>query len=681
MKPEIRVRRKLPRRVREIEHVWIPMSDGVRLAARIWLPEDAEADPVPAVLEYIPYRKRDMRADVDSMNHRYFAGHGYAGVRVDLRGSGDSEGVLRDEYLQQELDDGLEILRWLARQPWCTGDVGMFGISWGGFNGLQVAALQPPELKAVITVCSTDDRYADDVHHMGGCLLGDNLSWASTMFAYNSCPPDPAIVGERWRDLWRERLEGSGLWLAKWLEHQRRDDYWKHGSVCEDYAAIRCPVYAVSGWADGYSNSVFRLLAGLDVPRKGLIGPWSHKFPHVGVPGPAIGFLQECIRWWDHWLRGRETGIMDEPALRVWMQDSVPPTPRYAFRPGRWVAEDAWPSPRVAAHRLRLAPTGLLSDEQTREVPAVDYAIQSPLSVGLFAGKWCSYAAAPDLPHDQREEDGGALVFESPPLDEPLAILGAPVVELDLASSRPVAMVAARLSDVAEDDQATRVTYGLLNLTHRHGSEEPAPLEPGRRERVRVTLNDVAQVFPAGHRLRLSLSTSYWPLAWPPPETVRLTITTGESALWLPVRPPRAEDDDLRSFDPPESAPAVPKTVLETDRHNWRLVRDMAKNESVLEVVEDEGVYRIEDAELEVEARATERYRSIGNDVDSVRGETLWTLGFRRRSTGWDVRTVTRTVLTSTPESFRIVATLDAWEGDRRVHCESWDREIRRDNV
>jgi len=681
MKTDIRVRRKLPRRVRELEHVWIPMSDGVRLAARIWLPVDAEADPVPAVLEYIPYRKRDMRADVDSMNHRYFAGHGYAGVRVDLRGSGDSEGVLRDEYLQQELDDGVQILRWLARQPWCTGDVGMFGISWGGFNGLQVAALQPPELKAVITVCSTDDRYADDVHHMGGCLLGDNLSWASTMFAYNSCPPDPAIVGDRWRELWRERLEGSGLWLAKWLEHQRRDDYWKHGSVCEDYAAIRCPVYAVSGWADGYSNSVFRLLAGLDVPRKGLIGPWSHKFPHVGVPGPAIGFLQECIRWWDQWLRGRETGIMDEPALRVWMQDSVPPTPRYAFRPGRWVAEHAWPSARVGARRLRLAPTGLVSEDEAREVPVVDYAIQSPLSVGLFAGKWCSYASAPDLPHDQREEDGGALVFESPPLDEPLEILGAPVVELDLASSRPVAMVAARLSDVAEDDQATRVTYGLLNLTHRDGSEEPAPLEPGRRERVRVTLNDVAQVFPAGHRIRLSLSTSYWPLAWPPPEAVRLTITTGESALWLPVRPPRSEDADLRPFDPPESAPAVPKTMLENDRHNWRLVRDMATNESVLEVVEDEGVYRLEDADLEVEARAAERYRSIGNDVDSVRGETLWTLGFRRRSTGWDVRTVTRTVLTSTPRSFRIVATLDAWEGDRRVHCESWDREIRRDNV
>ncbi|MFW5915638.1 MAG: CocE/NonD family hydrolase, partial [Planctomycetota bacterium] len=248
-----------PRSVKEIFNIWIPMPDGCRLAARIWMPEDALSDPVPAILEYIPYRKNDLTAERDIPHHTYLAGHGYACVRVDLRGSGESEGVLKDEYLQQELDDGLEVLAWIAGQPWCTGRVGMVGISWGGFNGLQIAALQPPELFAVISICSTDDRYADDIHHMGGCLLGDNLSWASTMFSHNSCAPDPAVVGRRWRRMWMQRLEGSGLWLAEWLRHQRRDEYWKHGSVCEDYRAIHCPVMAVSGWADGYTNAVFRL--------------------------------------------------------------------------------------------------------------------------------------------------------------------------------------------------------------------------------------------------------------------------------------------------------------------------------------------------------------------------------------------------------------------------------------
>ncbi|MEJ2699936.1 MAG: CocE/NonD family hydrolase, partial [Desulfuromonadales bacterium] len=526
-----------PHPVREIENTWIPMPDGVRLAARIWMPEDAEANPVPAILEYIPYRKRDLKRERDSSVHSYFAGHGYACLRVDIRGSGDSEGVLTDEYLEQELADGEAILSWAASQPWCNGSLGIIGISWGGFNGLQIAARRPPELKAVVTLCSTDDRYADDVHYMGGCLLGDNLSWASVMFAYNSLPPDPLIVGERWRQMWFERLEGSGLWLETWLNHQRRDAYWKHGSICEDFSAVQCPVLAASGWADGYSNAVFRLMEKLQVPRKGLIGPWSHRYPHEGQPGPAIGFLQECLRWWDQWLKGEETGVMDGPMLRVWMLDSVPPTTRYATRPGHWVGEPSWPSPNIEERVYTLAWRHIAPG--FGEHPEVEETIRSPLTVGLFAGKWCSYSATPDLPHDQRQEDGGALVFESEPLVHQMEIMGAPVVELELTSDKPVAMVAVRLSDVAPDDKATRVTYGLQNLTHRNGHDQPEPLDPVRRYRIRIKLNDIAQVFPPGHRFRISLSTSYWPLAWAPPSPVRLTIFTGLSRLILPVRAPR----------------------------------------------------------------------------------------------------------------------------------------------
>src|SRR5690625_4849778 len=234
-----------PYSVRRIENIFIPMSDGAQLAARVWMPTDAERHPLPAILEYIPYRKRDLTRARDTMNHAYIAGHGYVCVRVDMRGSGDSDGVLIDEYTRQERDDAVEVIAWLAAQPWCDGSVGMMGISWGGFNSLQVAAERPPALKAIISACSTDDLYADNMHYMGGCLLGDNLSEATVMFAFNSLPPDPAIVGDRWRDMWRERLEGSGLWLDTWLAHQRRDDYWRFGSVCEDYDAIRCPVMAV----------------------------------------------------------------------------------------------------------------------------------------------------------------------------------------------------------------------------------------------------------------------------------------------------------------------------------------------------------------------------------------------------------------------------------------------------
>ena len=374
---------EFPRRVREIENCWIPLRDGCRLAARIWLPEDAEGDPVPAILEYIPYHKRSFTRGRDEPMHAYFAGHGYAAVRVDMRGSGESDGLLHDEYLQQEQDDALDVIAWLARQPWCTGKVGMMGKSWGGFNALQVAARRPPALGAIITVCSTDDRYADDIHYMGGCLLNDNLWWGSVMLALQGRPPDPAIVGDGWRRTWLERLETMPFFPALWLEHQRRDAYWRHGSVCEDFSAIAVPVYAVGGWADGYSNAVARLLAGLSVPRKGLIGPWAHLYPHDGVPAPAIGFLQEALRWWDHWLKGRSTGIMDEPMLRVWMEDSLPPAATIPKRPGRWVTEDGWPSARSKPLSLALNP-GRLDATPASETALT---IGSPQTVGAAAGR------------------------------------------------------------------------------------------------------------------------------------------------------------------------------------------------------------------------------------------------------------------------------------------------------
>ncbi|WP_026988236.1 CocE/NonD family hydrolase [Fodinicurvata fenggangensis] len=675
----MRIETDFPREVFE-EETWMTLPDGCRLALRIWRPKDSDQYPVPAIMEYLPYRKRDLTAERDVGMHAYWAGHGYAGVRVDMRGSGESDGVLLDEYLQQELDDGVEVLRWLEQQPWCTGDCAMIGISWGGFNGLQIAALQPPQLKCIITICSTDDRFADDVHHMGGCLLADNLSWASTMFDQNACPPDPALVGERWREMWMERLSGSGLWLKTWLSHQRRDDYWKHGSVCEDFSAIKCPVYAISGWADGYVNAVFRLLDGLEVPRKGLVGPWAHKYPHLGEPAPAIGFLQDSLRWFDHWLKGRETGIMDEPMLRVWMQDSVAPSTRYEYRPGRWVGEETWPSPKIETQGYLLTPGhGLVGDDEA-EAPDATMEIRSPLFVGLYAGKWCSYNAPPDLPHDQREEDGGALIFQTGRLGEAVEICGQPEVELELESDQKVAMVAVRLIDIAPDYKATRISYGLLNLTHRDSNEEPEELVPGKRYRVRVPMKHIAQHFPAGHAIRLSISTCYWPVAWPSPKPATLTIHTLGSRFYLPIRPSRPEEDTaLRPFEEPEAAPPLEKTLIEPTREEWTVIRDLANNKSTLQVVNDVGRYRIDSIDLEIAARTTERYFYSDEDYDSIGGWTEWERHFRRGD--WHVRTVTRTLMTSNETAFRLQATLDAYEGDSRVYSQSWDEEIPRDLV
>ncbi|MBA2780740.1 CocE/NonD family hydrolase [Billgrantia kenyensis] len=672
-----------PYQVREIENVFIPMRDGAQLAARIWLPEEAERTPMPAILEYIPYRKRDITRARDT-NHAYLAGHGYVCIRVDMRGSGDSDGVLTDEYTQLEQEDGVDAIAWIAEQSWCDGNVGMMGISWGGFNSLQVAAKQPAALKAIISLCSSDDLYADNMHYMGGCLLGDNLSEATVMFAFNTLPPDPQIVGNRWRDMWFDRMENSGLWLEPWLEHQRRGPYWSTSSVNENYAAIQCPVYAVGGWADGFTNTVLRLMQHLEVPRKGLIGPWGHKYPHQGMPGPAIGFLQEALRWWDHWLKGRDTGIMDEPMLRAWEQDSVPPDTSYEQRPGRWIGESGWPSANIRERRYGLGPYTIHMGEghggpHQREGQERALALQSPLSVGLAAGKWCSYAATPDLPGDQREEDGGSLIFSSRQLAEALDIFGVPELELEISSNKPQAMLAVRLSDVAPDGKSTRVTYGLLNLSHRDSDANPEPLVPHRRYRVRIPMNGIAQRFPPGHQLRVSISTSYWPLAWLPPAPAQVDIYPDSSALILPERTPGEEDNRLPEFFEPEEAPPIKVQNYAASDHNWLLHRDLATKESTLEVINDQGHFRIEDIGTEVRRSTREWYSTFNDDFTSARGETYTERSFKRDD--WNVEVYTRTVLTCDEGHFFIHAQLDAYEDDYRVFSKNWEKVIPRDHM
>ncbi|WP_422073373.1 CocE/NonD family hydrolase [Tranquillimonas rosea] len=662
-----------PHDIIEEENVSIPVTEGLHLSARIWRPKDGR--PVPAILEYIPYRKRFGTSVRDEHTHKYLAGHGYACIRLDIRGSGESEGVLTDEYLQSEIDDGVAALHWIADQPWCDGNIGMMGISWGGFNALQIAAMQPEPLKAIVTVCSSDDRYADDIHHMGGALLGDSLSWSGVMFSFNTMPPDPALVGPRWRDMWLERLRGSGLWLKTWLQHQRRDAYWRHGSVCEDFSAIRIPVYAVSGWQDGYTNSVFRLMSNLDTPRKGLVGPWGHIYPQFGRPGPAIDFLSELLRWWDRWLKGRDTGIEDDPMICAWMQDSAPPNPEYDHRPGRWVGEEAWPSPRIEERRYTIAPARALVRDGAAEVWPMD--VQSPVTLGLASGKWCSYANAPDLAGDQRTDDGGGLVFQTDPLDEEVEILGAPEVELELAADRPVAQVAVRLSDMRPDHQVTRITYGILNLTHRNSRQWPEALEPGERYRVRVPMNYIAQTIPRGHRIRLSVSTVYWPLAWTPPEDVKLTVWTGLSTVTIPCRPRRDAEDANIAFGEPVQAPGPDLTAIEVPEHRWLVHHDLGAQRSELEVIDDRGTFRLEDIDLTVGAHCVERYSASPGNFTSLVGEAEWTRSLARGD--WSVRTRTRTRLTSDTENFYISAELDAYEGDTRIECLSWSETIPRD--
>jgi putative CocE/NonD family hydrolase len=660
-----------------IELAWIPLQDGRRLAARLFLPKSAARKPVPAILEYIPYRRRDGTRGGDDQTHAWFAGNGYASARVDITGSGDSDGLLLDEYLKLEQDDACEVIAWLAAQPWCSGSVGMIGISWGGFNGLQVAARRPPALKAVVSLCSTVDRYADDMHFMGGALMFDSMDWGGTFFSVAGLPPDPAMVGDEWKKKWLERLEVLQPFPATWLKHQRRDAFWKHGSVCENYDAIRCPVLSVGGWADGYTAAIFRLTQNLKAPCKGIVGPWGHLYPQRGIPGPAIGFLQECRRWWDRWLKSEPNGVDKDPTLRVWVQDGVGPKSHYSDRPGRWVALDSWPSKAIKTETWRLNADGL----GRRRGRAARRSIKSPQITGRTGGEWCAYGlgkVTPEMPLDQRPDDIGSLVFDGKRFEKSVAIVGEPMVELSLRSDCAQTNVAVRLCDVAPDGSVTRITYGILNLSHRESHEKPKELVPGKRYKARVALKAAAYVVPKGHRIRVSISTNYWPLIVPPAQAPTLEIDCGRSRLELPILPKRRMGS-YTGFKGPEGATPMRVTALKPGSDKRELLYDVELDRTTFRASRDDGRYRIEEIGTIVTNRKVKSCAVTADDPLTLRQELTTSHGFERDD--WRANLETSVVMTCNRTHFIFESWARAEAGQETIFERRYSHRIRRDHL
>lgn len=595
----------------QVRDEWIPMADGVALHARLWLPAQIPDEGVPALLEYLPYRLDDWTSVRDSERHPYYAAHGYASVRVDIRGTGSSEGLFEDEYSPVEIDDGVRVVEWLAGQAWCTGKVGMFGISWGGFNSLQIAERAPQALRAIVTVCSTDDRFDNDVHYIGGAVLGiDMAAWAGTMLAFASRPPRPEVVGQDWIQRWRERLESQRPLAPVWMSHQERDDYWRHGSVCENYGGIKAAVLAVGGWSDPYRDTVLRLLENLDSPTKGILGPWPHQYPDRDLaPGPMIGFLQETLRWWDQHLKGIDTGVLAEPDLRAWITDTEAPSSHIAEREGRWVGVN-WDG----APQLRAVPLG--SDRVV---------VDSPWATGQDAGRYFPFGNKGDLPPDQRAEDGRSTCVDLP-VTEDMEMLGKAQVRLRLASTAPRGHVIVRLCDVAPDGTSTLVTRGVLNLLKREGMDTVTELVPGEEVDVTVGLDAVGYHFAPGHRLRVALSNHYWPWVWPHGDQGRLEVDLDHSELRLPLLDAGAVP---AGFQPPEHARPITIRQPEQAAHKApvpeRLIcHDVAEGRTRLVVDPGYGGTRLYPDGLTFLEDTEESYEIAENDPASPSAASKW---------------------------------------------------------
>lgn len=656
------------RDITENPDLGITLSDGCRLSARVWRPVDASDDPVPVILEYLPYRKRDGTCARDALTHPWFAMRGYACVRVDMRGNGDSHGLMEDEYTEQEQADAVEVIAWLAAQPWCNGSVGMMGISWGGFNGLQVAAHAPEPLKAVITLCSTVDRFADDIHYKGGCLLNENLGWGATMWSYSSKAPDPALR-EDWREIWLDRLENEPFLPSVWLRHQRRDAYWRNGSVIDDYTAIKAKVLAIGGWGDAYKNAVPQLVEALP-GAKGIIGPWVHKYPHFAIPEPRIGFLQEALRWWDRWLKDIETGVEDDPDYRAYLMDGARPATWYLERPGRWIAEEKGATSHLMRETFHLTDAGL-SDTSG----ALYQDISSPAHCGAASGEYCAIWLGPELPGDQRGDDALSTTFDSAPLTSDMDIVGAPRITLTLSSDQPQGQIAVRLNHIHPDGAATRITYGVLNLSHRNSAAMPEPMTPGAAQEVSFTLDHIAYRVPKGHRLRVSISDAYWPLLWPSPTRTKLSLCAGQIAI--PQRPTPGGSE--HTFEPPTAADPWQTHEIRPENHIRRQETDMATGRVDLVIEDDFGKLSDADHGLINSSVARERWSIHPDDPTSARGSCHWTDELERDDIR--LRTEATCEMTSDATHFHMTARIEAYQNDELIYERDVVDRIGRENL
>ncbi|GAA3071557.1 CocE/NonD family hydrolase [Rhizobium viscosum] len=644
-----------------IENQWITLKDGTRLAARIWMPDGAEKDPVPAVFEFLPYRKRDGTSPRDESTYPVFAAAGIAGVRVDIRGSGESSGIIDGEYTELELANACELIAWIAAQPWSNGSVGMMGISWGGFNCLQVAALKPPALKAVISIASTVDRYNDDIHYKNGCHLSAQLSWAATMLAYQSRSPDPAIVGDDWRDMWRQRLEQEPFFMEEWLEHQRRDDFWRHGSICEDFAGFDIPAIVIAGWADGYRNTPLLAVEGLGEKAKALIGPWIHKYPHFAWPKPRVDFHGEAIAWWNHWLRGESNGAEAMPSLRAYILDAIKPAKRRDFDPGFWIAKRIWQQPDMQCFYVEQF-GALMEGMPIPHAPEHPVYLRSPLDTGTASGEWFTLKPDAELAIDQRLDDAGSLTFQTAPLVEDHDYLGRPAVTLTLRCDTETANLCARLVDVHPDGTATRVSFGVLNLAHRNGNAAPEPLNKGELTTITITLDACGYRFRKGHRIRLSLSTAYWPMVLPPPEDPGLTIDIASIGLALP----KLGAHEIIDIKQPDNPDPLPKYIEHAPASTKRqVVRDLSAGLTRYEIHEDTGLFEHPGTGLSTRQLREEIWSIAPNDPLSMTGTSTWTCDMQRP--GWSVTTVATASIRCTATHWIIAASVVAHEGGIKI--------------
>jgi uncharacterized protein len=645
---------------------WIPMKDGVRLAATLYTPDGAKStEKFPALLEYLPYRKDDGTAAGDYPRHAYFARRGYVSVRVDIRGFGASEGVPPErEYSEQEQVDGEQIIDWLAHQSWSNGSVGMFGISWGGFNALQMAMRHPPALKAIIAIHATAELFHDDVHYVDGIAHIDefelNMDMAEGWVGAPDYSLDEKTLGPRF---------DAPPWSLLYLKHQHDGPFWR--DRVRPLSEITIPSFLIGGLQDGYRDNVPDMLVKSKAPIKAIVGPWNHSFPNEPDFGPQVEWRDQAVRWFDHWLKGRDTGVEHDPRLVIYMQHWHPPDPNLQSVPGEWRREDVWPPPDTKATTLFMQANHSLA-ESAAAAPERHQLKYVP-SVGVEAGFWWG-----ELLSDPRPVDAFSLVYDSAPLQDEVAVLGRPHARLQASASSPLADWFARLSDVAPDGTVTQITGAGLNGAQRDSMSEPRDLEPGKVYPLDIEMHLTSWVFPKGHRIRVAISNALWPMMLPTPYSMTTSLELGGnngSRLVLPVVPVHGAIPP--AFSPPE--PSEERTDIKNEGFpwpgDWTVQRDEARQKTTVRWKGKDG--------YEYPWGKQDDFENLTYDVDdahpetcSVRGEAESIFTLKGRTLIWRGHLL----VTTDQKNFYYKYTRELLKDGQMMKSKTWQETIPRDH-
>jgi putative CocE/NonD family hydrolase len=660
--------------VKVVKNIMIPMRDGVRLAADLIMP-DAEGK-YPALLQYHPYRKDDVSL-TNNEAHHYFAQRGYVGVRLDVRGTGSSEGHSTLEYSPEEQRDSYDAIEWLAKQDWCNGNVGMWGISYSGQTSMTAGFLNPPHLKAIIPMYHCDDRYLGDCHYGGGSLRIP-VDWAfygSWMVAMNASPPYPEHVGGKWKELWTERLEKSEPWLLSWIEHQVQGPFWRSVSITGKYDQVKCPVYIIAGWRDGYPSASIRMYANLKSPKKLLVGPWLHNRPDTGIPGPRIHFFHEMQRWWDHWLKGIQNGVMEEPPVCLYVQKYDYPMADRDMTSGSWRFEKKWPIERTNKTSFFLHENGLLSNDPSGSEKGVKDAYKYIPTVGTTQGHFS--AAGPSVLYvDQRLDEALSLNYSTPPLSEDLEITGFPEAVLYVSSSSDIAGFVVKLNDVDEDGTSAIVSKGYLNATRRNSFESPEPLTPGEVYKLHIPLKATSWVFEKGHRIRVSIQSSDWWNIWPTPKNAVNSIYRNkveQSRIMLPIIPPSNSDLPRPVFLAPPHPAKI--TDVQMSPSEYSVVRDYFKKTTSV-VSKSSSSIKVPELNSYMSSKQDVKVTASDLNPESVSLKSTSKLSYPHSDNMIDVTSFVS--LKSTVEHYHVIINLDIEINKRPYFHKNWTRTVER---